>query len=654
MSAERDVKMLGFAQVRELAERLGVSPTKRLGQNFVIDPGTVRRIADVAGVGPGSKVLEVGPGLGSLTLALLERGAQVCAVEIDEGLAAGLPQTIEAYAPGMVDNFALVQADALQLEGLSCFEQTQGGWSPDSLVSNLPYNVAVPLILRSLAAFGSLTSALVMVQKEVADRLVARPGNRVYGAPSVKLAWFGHASNAGSVGTKVFWPEPNVTSGLVHVQVSRPYGDDERLRRNVFQVIDQAFSQRRKMLRSALRPLFRTPADLGKVLAQAGIPGTARAETLGIDDYVRLTQVALAKGALKAEDAAYGEVPEPVVASAPGKVNLHLAAGAVRADGYHPLTTIFQSLSTRDYLELRPREDDTVTVSTLVYRRVDGSFTLDEERTRAFAQDVGPGDHLAHQAVGALRARVGSTVGGADVVVHKTIPVAAGMAGGSADAAATLVAGNKLWKLGLSNDELMEVGRGLGADVPACLLGGESLGVGAGDQVQIFRRGTDFPDEGSSWWVMVQPGFGLSTAEVFQVYDQLVEEKGAAADPSAGKVVSSQRTEAETAQLADALLQDPDLRNDLQIAVLSLHPELANLGEAAIEVGAIRWVISGAGPTVAAQCASKEMAEKVGAEMGKNPQVVNVLVTWGPALGAVVEKGLPAWAQPSATSSEPF
>lgn len=238
--------LLGPAQVRDLAERLGVRPTKSRGQNFVVDAGTIRRIVRTAGVRPGEHVVEVGPGLGSLTLGLLEAGAHVAAVEIDPVLARALPETVAALAPDAADRLTVVTADALQV--------TELPGPPTALVANLPYNVAVPVLLTLLARFGSLERVLVMVQAEVADRLVAPPGSRTYGVPSVKAAWYGEARRAGSVGRAVFWPVPRVDSALVALTRGDPPATTAS-REEVFAVVDAAFAQRRKTVRAALAHL---------------------------------------------------------------------------------------------------------------------------------------------------------------------------------------------------------------------------------------------------------------------------------------------------------------------------------------------------------------------------------------------------------------
>ena len=275
------VRLLTPGDVRELAWRLGVRPSKRLGQNFVVEPGTVRRIAALAALGPEDVVLEVGPGLGSLTLALLDAGAgQVVAVEIDPVLAAELPSTVAARAPDLADRVAVVAADALDVTG------TGLPAAPSALVANLPYNVAVPVVLHLLAALPSLARGLVMVQAEVADRMCAGPGSRVYGAPSVKLAWFAAARPAGPVPRTVFWPVPNVDSKLVAFTRRDPPGDAAR--EEVFAVVDAAFRQRRKTLRAALAGWAGTAAEAERLLRAAGIAPGARGESLGVAEFARL------------------------------------------------------------------------------------------------------------------------------------------------------------------------------------------------------------------------------------------------------------------------------------------------------------------------------------------------------------------------------
>lgn len=271
--------LLGAAEIRDLAERLGVRPTKQLGQNFVIDPNTVRRIVAAAGVRAGEQIVEIGPGLGSLTLGLLETGAAVTAVEVDPVLAGRLPATIAAHQPQAAGRFDVARADALQIADLPK--------PPDALVANLPYNISVPVLLHFLETFPSLDRALVMVQAEVADRLAAAPGSRTYGVPSVKSAWFADVRRVGTVGRNVFWPAPNVDSGLVELVVRRPARDPDA-RAEVFAAVDAAFSQRRKTLRAALAGWAGSAAHAGRLLESAGIDPGLRGEAITIDDFVRL------------------------------------------------------------------------------------------------------------------------------------------------------------------------------------------------------------------------------------------------------------------------------------------------------------------------------------------------------------------------------
>jgi 16S rRNA (adenine1518-N6/adenine1519-N6)-dimethyltransferase len=270
--------LLTAPDVRELATRLGLRPTKSLGQNFVIDPNTVRRIVRTAGVGADDVVVEVGPGLGSLTLGLLPVVSRVVAVEIDPVLAAELPATVDARLPSYSDRLEVVQQDALQLTDVP-------GPPPTAFVANLPYNVAVPVLLRLLERLPSLRTGLVMVQAEVADRLVAPPGSKTYGVPSVKAAWYADVRRAGSIGRTVFWPAPNVDSGLVSFARREPPAGE---RAAVFALVDAAFAQRRKTLRAALAGWAGTPDEAERRLRAAGIEPSARGEVLGVEDFARL------------------------------------------------------------------------------------------------------------------------------------------------------------------------------------------------------------------------------------------------------------------------------------------------------------------------------------------------------------------------------
>lgn len=274
--------LLGAGDVRALAERLGVRPTKQRGQNFVIDGNTVRRIVRTAELRADDVVIEVGPGLGSLTLALLPHVARVVAVEIDEVLAAALPGTVASRRPDLADRLEVVRADALALTSLP-------GPDPTALVANLPYNVSVPVLLHLLEVFPSIRRVLVMVQLEVADRLAAGPGSRVYGVPSAKARWYGDVARVGVVGRTVFWPAPNVDSGLVAVTRTAP-PETTASRAEVFAVVDAAFAQRRKTLRAALAGWAGSAARAERALRAAGVDPSARGEMLAVADFARIAE----------------------------------------------------------------------------------------------------------------------------------------------------------------------------------------------------------------------------------------------------------------------------------------------------------------------------------------------------------------------------
>jgi 16S rRNA (adenine1518-N6/adenine1519-N6)-dimethyltransferase len=275
------LSLLDPTSVRRIASRLDLRPTKQRGQNFVTDANTVRRIVAASGVGPADAVLEIGPGLGSLTLGLLEVAGAVVAVEIDELLAGELPATVASRMPGRADALTVITGDALRVTELPV--------EPTVVVANLPYNVSVPVLLHLLATFSSWQRGLVMVQLEVADRLVAGPGSKTYGVPSVKMAWYAEASRVGTVPASVFWPVPNVESGLVAIR-RRPPPATSASRELVFAVVDAAFAQRRKMLRSALSGLLGASAAASEALTAAGVDPQARGEMLHVVDFARIAE----------------------------------------------------------------------------------------------------------------------------------------------------------------------------------------------------------------------------------------------------------------------------------------------------------------------------------------------------------------------------
>lgn len=274
------VKLLGPAEIRDLAELLDVTPTKKLGQNFVIDANTVRKIVKVAHVEAGDSVVEIGPGLGSLSLGIVEAGASLVAVEIDGRLAAQLPSTFAQMAPDA--QLTVIHEDAMKIMELPN--------EPTRLVANLPYNVSVPVLLHFLEHFPSIRSGVVMVQAEVGHRLAAEPGSKVYGGPSAKAAWYGAWRIAGTVSRQVFWPVPNVDSVLVGFERDSEEPGDEALRRRTFDIIDAAFGQRRKMLRQALAELCGSSAQATELLVRAGVEPTLRGEQLGIAEFVSIAR----------------------------------------------------------------------------------------------------------------------------------------------------------------------------------------------------------------------------------------------------------------------------------------------------------------------------------------------------------------------------
>ncbi|MGO1545122.1 MAG: 16S rRNA (adenine(1518)-N(6)/adenine(1519)-N(6))-dimethyltransferase RsmA [Gulosibacter sp.] len=312
-----EVRLLGPNEIRALAAQLDVQPTKKLGQNFVHDHGTVRRIVATAKVQPGEHILEVGPGLGSLTLALLEADALVTAIEIDERLARQLPTTAAEFAGSAAPNLHVIRQDAMRVSrgeiarvaadhAESDHAQSDhaaadhaaaddtatdhAAPSPVALVANLPYNISVPVLLHLLAELPTLQRGVVMVQNEVGERLAAGPGSKVYGSPSVKAAWYGTWRTSGLVGRKVFWPVPNVDSVLVSFEAHETLPGDTAMRDRLFKIVDAAFGQRRKMLRQALSSVYGSAVEATQALERAEVDPTARGESLGVEEFIRLAR----------------------------------------------------------------------------------------------------------------------------------------------------------------------------------------------------------------------------------------------------------------------------------------------------------------------------------------------------------------------------
>lgn len=615
-------KLLTSNDIRELCAQLNIRPTKTLGQNFVNDPGTVRKIVRNAGVQAGEQVLEIGPGLGSLTLALLEAGAQVSAVEIDPPLAQALPTTAQARFPEA--KLQVFTADALTITGPESID----GATPTRLVANLPYNVAVPIVLTVLEKLPSIQTVLVMVQAEVADRLAATPGNKIYGVPSAKVAWYASARRTLTIGRNVFYPVPNVDSALVKIE-RRPHLDTAATREQVFAVIDAAFAQRRKTLRQALAGLAGSAGAAQEALERAGVSPTARGETLDIDQFAAVAQQLNAASAGACVPAASAPAPatsDPAVSvSAPGKVNLFLALGAARPDGYHPLNTIFAQIglsetvtvsSLKSLATTAPQPASTAPVSSASSAPALAAPAAQSDSAPA-AQTGGPRIELAltrpdsnvpldhsnlayraAQAVAQQAAQRGLATPDVHILLDKAVPVAGGMAGGSADAAATLKACNEFWQVGLSLEELAHLGAQLGADVPFGLYGGVALGTGRGDLIEPLKAAP-----GPYYWTFALQDEGLSTAAVFKHFDATVQ-----APPAADMPPEQLLAALEAGDVAEV---SRHIRNDLQATAIDLRPELGQLIDLAKKAGALAAMVSGSGPTVAALSSSRAAAERV-------------------------------------------
>ena len=673
-------KLLTSSDIRELCAQLNIRPTKTLGQNFVNDPGTVRKIVRNAGVQAGEQVLEIGPGLGSLTLALLEAGAQVSAVEIDPPLAQALPTTAQARFPEA--KLQVFTADALTITGPESID----GATPTRLVANLPYNVAVPIVLTVLEKLPSIQTVLVMVQAEVADRLAATPGNKIYGVPSAKVAWYASARRTLTIGRNVFYPVPNVDSALVKIE-RRPHPDTAATREQVFAVIDAAFAQRRKTLRQALAGLAGSAGAAQEALERAGVSPTARGETLDIDQFAAVAQQLNAASAGACVPAASAPAPatsdpavnasDPAVntpamsvggsdvsVSAPGKVNLFLALGAARPDGYHPLNTIFAQIGLSETVTVTPlqslattapqpastapvssassapaqsdsapaqsdsapaaqtdsapaQSDSAPAAAQPAPSATAASAPAAQTDSAPAAQTGGPRielaltrpdsnvplDHTnlayrAAQAVAQQAAQRGLATPDVHILLDKAVPVAGGMAGGSADAAATLKACNEFWQVGLSLEELAHLGAQLGADVPFGLYGGVALGTGRGDLIEPLKAAP-----GPYHWTFALQDKGLSTAAVFKHFDATVQ-----APPAADMPPEQLLAALEAGDVAEV---SRHIRNDLQATAIDLRPELGQLIDLAKKAGALAAMVSGSGPTVAALSSSRAVTERV-------------------------------------------
>ena len=574
--------LLGPAEIRQLADKLDIRPTKKLGQNFVHDPNTVRRIVATAEVTAQDHVLEVGPGLGSLTLALIDTVQDVTAVEIDPRLAAELPATLAWRAPEHAHKLRLIVKDALQVTRQDVDDV--GAPMPTALVANLPYNVSVPVLLHLLEEFPSITRVLVMVQSEVADRLAAAPGSKVYGVPSVKASFYGQVRRAGAVGKNVFWPAPKIESGLVRIDRFQPSLWPGGVKDSTFTLIDAAFAQRRKTLRAALAGVFGASSRAEEALVRAGIDPTLRGEKLGVDDFVRLA------GFMRHEAVAHG------------KVNLHLGVGDARPDGYHELTTVFQSLALADQVS--------VSIG-------DGPVGVTSIAVRGFDADNVPTDSSNLVWKAAELAGVSQAL---DVHIDKGIPVAGGMAGGSADSAAMLRIMAAL--NGLDDAQLEKIAAQLGSDVPFTLHGGTMLGTGRGEKLEPL------PTSGEYHWVLAVSSEGLSTPTVFATLDELRDTNPELPRAGAVDALASALLTGDPEQVA------PHLANDLQAAAVALRPGLQDILDAGIHAGALNGIVSGSGPTCAFLCRDAAHAEQVAARLRAEKVADAIYTTYGPVAGA--------------------
>ncbi|MDO5746574.1 MAG: rRNA adenine N-6-methyltransferase family protein [Actinomycetaceae bacterium] len=511
---------------------------------------------------------------------------------------------------------------------------------PEYLVANLPYNVAVPVLLHLLSALPSLRRVVVMVQREVGERLCASPGSKTYGIPSAKIAWWGQARMAGLVSRQVFWPVPHVDSVLVSLDVSQRAG----LRAATFEVIDHSFAMRRKTLRANLKRWL-PDSDIDAIAADAGVSLQARAESLDINDFHLLARVIARKHC------------DTAVAKAPGKVNLALRCGAKDARGYHPLVSVFQSVNLWETVRVTPADSWSL------------DMTMTDDKGQALElpqelQDMPIDTNLAVRGVKALLAYCGLPHTCAHISIDKRVPIAGGMAGGSADAAAALVAANAAFGLAVTEIELHRIARQLGADVPNALTGGNALGLGYGDH--MFRLECAH----TCWWVFATAHTGLSTPAVFSAYDAHTRgadavctsdtDRHIAADEGSGLIlgnlVDCHDTDHEPFMLDSSCLPGcvalphPALRlhNDLHETACRLRPELREVCAIATRAGALDAIVSGSGPTVACLCASESGAHDVAKTLAKTTYIAHTYVTYGPVQGAhLVET-----AQPPAQNTE--
>ena len=626
-------------RVRELLARHELRPRKALGQHYLADPNTARKVARLGGIEPGETVLEVGPGLGSLTLALRQAGAAVVAVEADARL---LPALAEVLGDDPLVRVELADALRVDLAALAPGARR--------LVANLPYNIAATLVLKVLAEAPAIAHQVVMVQREVGERLAAAPGSPAYGAPSAKLAAQATARVLAPVSRRVFVPEPRVDSVLLGVtrrQHPAAAGLDPA---ELGRVIDAAFGQRRKTLRNALRGLGLDAAGVEALGAAAGVDLGQRAERLDVAAFAALAETRQASllnrspGAatmpghrrrggtlVAAQQRQPGDNPPPASlrARAAAKVNLGLYVGPLQENGrYHEVVSVLQSIAIWDELEVQ------VVPEGLGLEVEGGGLPPDET-------------NLVLVAAREL-ARRSRDLPGARFRLRKGIPVSAGLGGGSADGAAALIALDRLWGLHLPAVNLHAMAAEVGSDVPFCIGGGAGVATGRGDKVR------EVPSKGSTWWVVGIDHERLSTEDVYGRFDEL----GLAApleDRWPDELLAA-LTAGDPERLAGALY------NDLEPAAFDLLPGLAKSKQRLLDAGAIGAIMSGSGPTMLGLCRDEDHATQLArsvrsgfarVEVARGPVPGRHLrVTSGPALaGGVMAARRPL--EPSGQGSSP-
>jgi 16S rRNA (adenine1518-N6/adenine1519-N6)-dimethyltransferase len=579
--------LLTPGRVRELLAAHDLRPSKALGQHYLADPNTARKVARLAGIEPGETVLEVGPGLGSLTLALREAGAEVVAVEADARLLPALAEVL-GDDPGV----RVEVADALRVD-LAALAPTAR-----RLVANLPYSIAAGLVLKVLAEAPAIDQLVVMVQREVGERLAAAPGSAAYGAPSAKLAAQATARVLAPVSRRVFVPEPHVDSVLLGVTRRRHPALAGLEPAEVGEVVDAAFGQRRKTLRNALRGLGLDAAGVEALGAAAGVDLGLRAERLDVAAFAAL---AAGRKSILNRSPAAATMPGhrrrggTLVASqqrqpgdhapatslrvrAAAKVNLGLYVGPLRPDGrYHEVVSVLQSIAIWDELEVE-------VVPEGLGLEVSGGGLPPSET------------NLVLVAAREL-ARRSRDLPGARFRLRKGIPVSAGLGGGSADGAAALLALDRLWGLRLPAVNLHTMAAEVGSDVPFCIGGGTAVATGRGDKVR------EVPSKGSTWWVVAIDHERLATQDVYDHFDEL----GLAA-PLEGRWPDDL-----LAALAagDAERLAASLHNDLEPAAFDLLPSLAKSKQRLQEAGAVGAIMSGSGPTMLGLCRDEDHATSV-------------------------------------------